>query len=156
MDLLDSFSGFVVDAAYKDMKNIQQFYDDKRTFNIVGKSSRMVVYDPDKIRDVEFDLSVIESTSTPAYRQIANDFLVQIWQAGQITLQQMLEAGDFPFGDALLQSLQAQQAQLAQGQQPGGISPDLAQQVQQSADMNAVSEAYDAIKPNTPDELVGR
>lgn len=155
LDLLDSFSGFVVDAAYKDMKNIQQFYDDKRTFNIVGKSSRMVVYDPDKIRDVEFDLSVIESTSTPAYRQIANDFLVQIWQAGQITLQQMLEAGDFPFGDALLQSLQAQQAQLAQGQQPGGISPDLAQQVQQSADMNAVSEAYDAIRPNTPDELVG-
>jgi hypothetical protein len=152
LDLLDSFSGFVVDAAYKDMKNIQQFYDDKRTFNIVGKSSRMVVYDPDKIRDVEFDLS----TSTPAYRQIANDFLVQIWQAGQITLQQMLEAGDFPFGDALLQSLQAQQAQLEQGQQPGGISPDLAQQVQQSADMNAVSEAYDAIKPNTPDELVGR
>ena len=38
LDILDSFSGFVIDAAYKDVKNIQQFYDDKRVFNIAGKN----------------------------------------------------------------------------------------------------------------------
>ncbi|MBO4786009.1 MAG: hypothetical protein J5510_02975, partial [Prevotella sp.] len=147
LDLLDSFSGFVVDAAYKDVKNIQQFYDDKRTLNIVGKSAKLVVYDPDKIRDVEFDLSVVESTSTPAYRQLANDFLIQIWQTGQITLEQLLENGEFPFGDQLLQSIQSQKAQMEQGQVPSGVSPELMQQIQQGADMNAVEKAREAIRP---------
>ena len=142
LDLLDSFSGFVIDGAYKDVKNIQQYYDDKRVFNIAGKSGAQIVYDPNKVRDVEFDLSIMESTSTPAYRQMANGFLMQIWQAGQINLQQLLEFGDFPFADELLQSIQSQQEQMQQGQQPQALSPELQQQVQQGADMNAVNRAY--------------
>lgn len=142
LDLLDSFSGFVIDAAYKDVKNIQQFYDQKRVFNIAGKAGSLIEYDPDKIRDVEFDLSIIESKSTPAYRQMSNEFLMQIWQTGQISLQQLLEFGDFPFADNLLQSLQSQQEQLEQGQTPDGLSPELLQQVQQGADMDAVNKAY--------------
>jgi hypothetical protein len=116
LDLLDSFSDFVTDAAYKDVKLIQQYYDDKRVINITGRRG-VIVYDPEKIRDVEWDISIVESTATPAYRQIANDFLMQIWSAGQITLQQLLEHGDFPFGDDLLQSIQAQQEQMQEEQQ---------------------------------------
>ncbi len=145
LDLLDSFSGFVIDGAYKDVKNMQQFYDDKRVFNIAGKSGAQIEYDPNKIRDVEFDLSIVESTSTPAYRQMANEFLMQIWQSGQITLQQLLEHGDFPFADELLQSLQSQQEQMQNGQQPQGLSPELQQQVQQGSDMNAVNRAYNML-----------
>lgn len=48
LDLLDSFSQFVVDAAYKDVKNIQQFYDQKRTFNIAGRQATQIEYDPEK------------------------------------------------------------------------------------------------------------
>ena len=62
-----------MDGAYKDVKNMQQFYDSKRVFNIAGKSGAQIEYDPKKIRDVEFDLSITESTSTPAYRHLAND-----------------------------------------------------------------------------------
>lgn len=145
LDLLDSFSGFVIDGAYKDVKNMQQFYDDKRVFNIAGKSGALIEYEPNKIRDVEFDLSIVESTSTPAYRQMANEFLMQIWQSGQITLQQLLEHGDFPFADELLQSLQSQQEQMQNGQQPQGLSPELQQQVQQGVDMNAVNRAYNML-----------
>ena len=39
LDILDSYSMFVMDAAYKDIKNIQQFYDRKRVFNIAGKNA---------------------------------------------------------------------------------------------------------------------
>ena len=145
LDLLDSFSMFVVDAAYKDVKNMQQFYDSKRVFNIAGKNAR-VVLDPDKIRDVEFDLSIVESTSTPAYRQMANEFLITIWQAGQITLEQLLENGDFPFADNLLQSIKSQQEQMSKGQPVQGLSPDLLQQVRQGADMDAVNRAYGMLK----------
>ena len=114
LDLLESFSQFVIDAAYKDVKNMQQYYDTKRVFNIAGKSGAQIEYDPKKIRDIEFDLSIIESTSTPAYRMMANDFLMEIWRSQQISLQQLLEHGDFPFADELLQSLKSQQEQLEQ------------------------------------------
>lgn len=125
VDILDTFSSFVQDGAYKDVKNIQQFYDKKRVFNIAGKRASEIVYDPKKIRDVEFDLSIIESTSSPAYRQVANDFLMQIWGAQQISLEQLLEHGDFPFSDELLQSLKAAREQaeaeaVASGQESVG------------------------------------
>jgi len=146
LDVLDTFSEFVVDSAYKDVKNMQQYYDSKRVFNIAGKTGVQVEYDPQKIRDVEFDLSIVESQATPAYRQLANDFLMQIWSAGQISLEQLLEYGDFPFGDDLLQNIKSQQQQLQQGQVPEGISPELMQRVQGAADMTAVNRASQMLK----------
>ena len=149
LDLLDSYSTFVIDGAYKDVKNMQQYYDDKRVFNIAGKAGSLIEYDPQKIADVEFDLSIVESTSTPAYRQMANEFLMEIWRANQISLEQLLENGDFPFADQLLQSLQTQQQQLENGQMPQGLSPQLQQQVQQGADMNAVNRAHAMLTGHT-------
>lgn len=146
LDLLESFSQFVIDAAYKDVKNMQQYYDTKRVFNIAGKSGAQIEYDPKKIRDIEFDLSIIESTSTPAYRMMANDFLMEIWRSQQISLQQLLEHGDFPFADELLQSLKSQQEQLEHGQTPDGVSPEIMQQAQQGANMEAVNKAYSMLR----------
>ena len=147
LDLLDSFSMFVIDAAYKDVKNMQQFYDTKRVFNIAGKSASSIEYDPQSMQDVEFDLSIVESTTTPAYRQMANDFLMEIWRSNQISLQQLLQCGDFAFADELLQSLQSQQEQMEQGLIPDAMSPELLSQVAQKADMDAVNKAYGMLKP---------
>lgn len=141
LDLLDTFSSFIRDGATKDVKNIQQFYDTPRVFNIAGKNSAIVEYDPRKIRDVEFDLSIVESTSTPAYRAIVNDMLMELWKAQAISVEQLLEHGDFPFADGLLQSIKSQREQLEQGQMPEGISPELAQQAQQGANMQAAQQA---------------
>lgn len=147
LDLLDSFSMFVIDSAYKDVKNIQQFYDSKRVFNIAGKTGTQVEYDPKKVRDVEFDLSITESANSPAYRTLANDLLMEIWRVGQISLEQLLKHGDFPFADDLLQSVQSQQEQIQNGQIPGSLSPELKEQVQQGANMQAVNMATQAINP---------
>lgn len=147
LDLLDTFSAFIRDGAYKDVKNIQQFYDTPRVFNIVGKNSTIVEYDPRKIRDVEFDLSIVESTATPAYRALTNDMLMQLWQAKAISVEQLLEHGEFPFADELLQSIKSQREQLEQGQVPDGMSPELAQQVQQEANMQAVNQAQQMMQP---------
>ena len=138
LDLLDSFQEFIRDAAYKDVKNIQQFYDQKRVFNIAGRAGVQVVYDPKKIRDVEMDISVVPSQATPAYRAISNDLLMELRREQAISLEQMLQAGNFPFADELLQSIQSQKEQLAQGQVPDGISPELMQKVQQGANPEAM------------------
>lgn len=140
VDLLETFSSFVVQSAYKDVKNMQQFYDTKRKVNIAGRSGGAVVYDPEKINNIEFDLSIVESTQTPVVRQMANDFLIQIWQSGQITLEQLLEAGNFPFADSLLQQIKAQGQAIAQGQQPQPLSADVQQQVQRQANQAAVQQ----------------
>ena len=76
-----------------------------------------------KIRDVEFDLSIVESTSTPAYRAMANDMLMQ-----------------------LLQSIKSQREQIEKGQVPDGISPELAEQVQQGANMQAARQAQQMLQ----------
>lgn len=145
LDTLECFSQFTIDGAYKDVKNMQQFYDTKRVFNIAGKSGAQIEYDPKKIRDVEFDLSITESTSTPAYRQLANDWLMQLWQAQAISVEQLLEFGDFPFADELLQSIKSQKEQIQKGGMPDAMSPQLMQQVQQGADMNAVNRLHNAM-----------
>ena len=141
LDLLDTFSSFIREGAYKDVKNIQQFYDTPRVFNIAGKNSAIVEYDPRKIRDVEFDLSIVESTATPAYRVMSNEILMKLFEMQAISVEQLLEHGEFPFADDLLQSIKSQREQLEQGKMPDGISPELAQQAQQGANMDAVERA---------------
>ena len=141
LDLLDTYSSFVREGAYKDVKNIQQFYDTPRVFNIAGKNSAIVEYDPRKIRDVEFDLSIVESTATPAFRALSNDILMKLFEMQAISVEQLLEHGEFPFADDLLQSIKSQREQLEEGRMPAGLSPELAQQAQAGADMQAVERA---------------
>ena len=141
LDILETFSQFVIDGAYKDVKNIQQYYDTIRTFNIVGRTGQEIEYDPKKIRDVEFDINITESTATPVYRQMANEFLMTLWQNQAITLEQLLQVGDFPFGDELQQSIATQKEEMEHGGTPEGFSPQLQQQVQQASETNPKAQA---------------
>ena len=140
LDLLESFSMFVIDAAYKDIKNIQDCYDIKRIRNIVGEKGT-VMYDP----DVEYDLSIEESTTTPVYRAMANEILMELFRAKAISVKQMLENGNFPFADSLLQSIKAEEEKMMQGQAEG-LPPEVMAQAQQGADMNAVNQAYGMLR----------
>lgn len=146
LDTLECFSSFVKEAAYKDVKNIQQFYEDKRVVGIAGRNAAQLVYDPKRIREVEFDLSINESTATPAFRQLSNDILLQLWQAQAISVEQMLEAGDFPFADDLLASLKSDRERMEQQQQMHGVPEQIQQQAAQGANPQAVSQLYNAIK----------
>lgn len=83
---------------------------------------------------------------TPAYRTMANDFLMELWKSQAISVEQLLQAGNFPFADELLQSLQSQKEQLEQGQVPQGISPALMQQAQRQADMGAEGQLQGAMQ----------
>lgn len=146
-DILESFRELREERDYKTMKLIQQNYNDVRYINIVGKDARITtVYNPEEVRNAEFDLSITESTSTPAYRMIMNEFLMQLFGQGQISLQDLLENGAFPFADKLLQSIQARQEEMQNGQPSGEglITPEIQQQISknpQLAQMLAVNQA---------------
>lgn len=148
LDVLECFSAFVREGAMKDVKNIQQYYDTPRAATIAGRAAHYVFYDPKKIADIEFDLSIVESTSTPAYRALANDILLQLWQAKAITVEMMLENGDFPFADNLLQSIKAAREQAEAGQVPQ-MSPEAERQMAalaQGANMQAAQRAQSILR----------
>ena len=122
IDLTESFQSLIEDNTVKKVKNIQQFYTEERNIVIAGKKSGLRKYMPNQAKEVQYDLSITESTTNPSYRLVANEYLLKFWEAGQITLQQLLETGQFPFGEELLQVLTAddeqnQDAQQAQEQQ---------------------------------------
>lgn len=146
LDLLETFSDFIIEGAYKDVKNIQQYYDTARPFNIKGKNSSMVQYDPRKIRDIEFDLSIVESSATPVFREQSKEILLELWRANAITVKQLLKHGNFPFADELLQDISSRENQLEHDKTPDGISPELVQHVQQGANMSAVVKAQQMLQ----------
>jgi hypothetical protein len=112
-ELFEAYRELREERDYKNMKLIQQFYTGPRYIHITGKSSsqEMMLYDPNRVRNAEFDLTITESSATPAYRLVMNDFLMQLFSAGQITLNELLENGAFPFADKLLQSVNSRQQQ---------------------------------------------
>lgn len=134
LDTIESFNHFRRKRDYKMMKVIQQYYDTPRYINIAGKhyTEESKWYDPQKVQNSDFDIVISESQLTPAYRAMMNQFLMQIFQMGQMNVKTLLKASSYPFSDKLLEEIEAeemqmqqqqQQQMLAQQQAAAGISP---------------------------------
>ena len=149
VDLSSSFNAFREERDTKLMQVIQQFYSDKRYVNISGNeySEEAKYFDPEKVRDVHFDLTITESQATPTFRQVTNDLLLELFRAGAIDVKQLLENGAFPFADRLLQSINKKEEeamqqlaamQMAQqgGQIPAGNDGQELGQIQQQINAN--------------------
>ena len=138
VDLFNSFNEFVREAAYKDVKNIQQYYDPKTISKIVGETSA----DISNISNAEFDFSIVQSQNTEIAKAQANQFILGLLNQQLIGLEQALEvAKDLPYADALLQSIRTQKEQMDNGQVPEGVSPELMQQAQAQATMRSNPQA---------------
>lgn len=120
IDMLETYSAFLGDSAAKKLKNIQQFYDEPMTVKVAGRNA-LYTYDPETMGGVDFDVALSESYDTPVYRAINNELLMQFLNAKQITLKQLLEVGNFPFADRLLQLMGNDEEQMAQLQQQGSV-----------------------------------
>ena len=118
LDLFESFKTFREDRDIKIMKTIQQFYTDSRYRTIAGNScgKDASTYTPEEVRNTEFDLSIAETLSIPALRMASNEFLMELFRGGKISLEMLLQNGAFPFADKLLQSLKQSQTEQMQAQ----------------------------------------
>ena len=115
IDMLETYSSFLGQVARKKLKNIQQFYDEPVIVKVAGRSS-VVTYDPQTMGGIDFDVALSESYDTPVYRAITNEMLMQLLNAQQITVKQLLEAGSFPFADRLLQLIESEQQDVQNAQ----------------------------------------
>lgn len=122
-DFMQWFNTHVKAFDTKLMNVIQQYYDDERYIPIAGNnfSEEARWYNPEKIRNSAFDLSLVEGMSTPAYRLALEDTLMQAMQLGAIDFKSYLEASSAPYADHLLEIIKRREQQAAEqaSEQPG-------------------------------------
>ena len=126
-DYIDEYGEFKRDRDLKALKVILQYYNDKRTITVPGTRQAFVHYDPDKIKELEFDIVVSQSTDTPVYRQLVDDTLFQLLQAQFIDIKMYLENSSLPFADKLLNDINQRQAE-----NQNQVSPELLQQMSEA------------------------
>lgn len=97
LDVLGTFGEFVRDAAYLDCSLMRQYYSRRRCELIAGPLPDM----PDTLTWPELDLRMAPACASPSARQANREMLMRIWESGQISLDDMLRAGDFDFADSL-------------------------------------------------------
>lgn len=127
LDMVNWFYSFVKARDYKVLKVIQQFYNEPRYINIAGReyTEEAKWYNPERVRNSEFDIAIGDSIATPAYRMVLDNTLTQLLQQGLIDLKTFLENSSLPFAQRMLQDIIAREQTQ---QQP--ITPEMMQQVQ--------------------------
>ena len=121
---------FVKHIATLKLGNIRQFYEPRRFEEIAGTLSNLVNTNNTDFKlagNIEYDLSVTQSMSTPVYRALKTDILMQFAQAGFIPPRFVFEFGDIPGADEIIQRLDAM-AQENTEEMP--IGPDYEQKKQ--------------------------
>ncbi len=140
--LFDGFRSFRRRRDTKLIKMIQQYYTDERYLDIAGGdyAEEARWYSPQKVRNSEFDLTLTEGYNTPAYQMLANDFLMQLFQAQVLDVKTMLENSSYPFAKKILESIKRNEQQAAQNGTPEGVSEALLA-MQANASQQGLSEA---------------
>lgn len=143
------FNGLILERDRKMMMLMQQYYTGIRYMNIAGHqySEEAKYYDADKIRQTQFDLSIVQAPSSGIVRMQMEDTLKTMFEQGAIDADTWLQSTSSYGADKILQvkkaneekmmaqqqAMQAQQAQQMQQAQPQGGAPISFDGMQQAA-----------------------
>lgn len=146
--LFDGFRTFRRRRDTKLMKTIQQFYKEKRYIDLAGSHYKEEAkwYNPEKVQDCEIDVTISEGYNTPAYRMVADDFLMELFRSHAVDVRTLLENSSFPFATRILESIKRNEQQLAKGAPMEGIPKELVEKAANGSMLarNTASVADDA------------
>lgn len=110
-DLMEFFSWFKKNRDMKVLKVIRQYYQEKRYLSVAGThySDNAAEYDPDRVRDLDVDVTLTQSIDTPVFRQLTDDLLMSLLDKELIDLPMYLENSSMPFADKLLEQIRSRQ-----------------------------------------------
>lgn len=155
--IFDAVNSFRTRRDKMNVQLMQQFYDSKRYIFDKDKG-RQLIYDPDRVRNIEVEISITENTNTPAYRLMVNDMLFQLKQydpMNQIDLKGLVEVGNLPFKDKLLDYLNKRDQKMKQAQQQGQpyqgqpLPQDLQQGLSQYQFSPELQQEFSKLDPET-------
>lgn len=96
-----------------------QYYTTRRLVNISGQSynAAAAYYEPQMVEKIlDWNIVIADSTDTPVYRQINEDFLRYLFESQAISVEMMLENSSIPFAQKLLAQLRSARDQMESGQ----------------------------------------
>lgn len=148
--LFESINSFRRKRDKMNVQLMQQFYTQPRYIwdKDTGKNLK---YDPNRVKHVDVEIAISEGTDTPAYRMLVNDVLLQLKQFDPnnlLDLRGLIEVGNYPFKDKLLDymnkkeqeqeqmALMQQQAAQAGAMAPQQVDPTAAQQATEGYMLN--------------------
>lgn len=146
LDYVSTFNNFIQKRDLRLVQIIQQYYTQKQFINPSGTSfsKEAKYYDPEKVRNIEFECSIGSSNDTPAFRALVDNTLLQLLQMQQIDIDTYLENSSVPYADKILegvrkyrQKMEEQQQQMQQQQMLMQQQAQEAQAQQQGAEMPA-------------------
>ena len=142
---------------------MQQFYKGKK-YIFDTKSNKMLAWDQDKVKNIEFEMTTAENTDTPAYRLMVNQALMDLKQfdvQNQLDLRGLIETGSWPFKEEILNYLNKREQEAkeayANGQTPapgGGLPPDLQQKLGQYQFSPEVQQQFANLSPEMQQQVM--
>lgn len=124
--IFEAINSYRVRRDKMNVQLMQQYYDGKR-YIYDKESGKRLLWDSDRVKNIDVEISIVENTNTPAYRLMVNDILMQLKQYDQtnmIDLRGLIEVGNWPFKDKLLDYLNGREQEMKEMmQQPGAMPP---------------------------------
>jgi hypothetical protein len=120
-DYFETFNAFRKKRDWKMLKTQIQFYTSERQLALSGSNYNedSLTFDPVKVEDVQFDMTMGRSPDSPVYRGIIEDVLKEFVVNGFIDMEMYLKNSTLPFADNLLADIQKRkEAAMTGGQMP--------------------------------------
>lgn len=111
LDYVETFNNFIRQRDKRLIQLIRQFFTSKQYINISGKdySEEAHLFDPDAVRNVDFDNTIVQSNATPAFRTLIDNTMMQLLQQHIISPETYLENCSLPYADRILQQMRKEQ-----------------------------------------------
>jgi len=128
-DFMDTFTFFKEARDKKILSLIKQYYQERRPLVVKGSgyAPEAKLFNPDMVKNVDFDLALTQGPDTPVYRQIIEDILNNLLQGQLIDLEMYLEHSSMPFADKLLETVRQKKQEMTQQGQDPQLAETLAQ-----------------------------
>ena len=132
LDYLESFGHFLIKRDWKIVQIIKQYYREKQYIALAGRdySEEAHNYDPEVIRNLDFDNTMAKLDDNITMRFVSEDSLTKLLEMGLINLKQYLKNSQTQYSDKLLESIEEEEANIANGQVDPQALSQLMQKVQ--------------------------
>ena len=137
-DYMYSFSAWKSRRDRKIMKLILQYYNSPRNVAISGMTgTTFATYDPDKVKNSEFDILTSQAPNSSTYKALIEDTLKELLMNQMITLEMFLQHTTMPFAEQLLEDVKNGKNAVSQGGQPAlpsveGTNPEAMAMINQA------------------------
>jgi hypothetical protein len=119
--VFDAMNSFRQRGDKMNVQLMQQYYNEKR-YIFDKDSGKRLLWDPDRVRHIDTELSLTENTDTPAYRMMVNDVMMQMKKFdvnNELDFRGMIEVGALPMKDKILDYMNERQQKMQEAQAQG-------------------------------------